>query len=126
MATFYQLRNDSRCIMVEAVDYWQENDTMYCVHFQGGDYMEMRSAEFNEFIKDYYEVKLTFEAYKEKFCKPATPVEKGKVNIALNHAIAEIATARDIVARGNENFCCDMIYALNHLIGQIDALKFNL
>ena len=129
MATFYQLRNDSRCIMVMAVCYWQENDTMYCVHFQGGDYMEMRSAEFNEFIKDYYEVKLTREAYKEKFCKPAvSPLQKGKINIELNHAVGALKMARAYLNDSDEELklACKRIGIINRLIEEIEGIKFNL
>ena len=71
MTTFYQLRNGHSCIMVEAVciDLCYKLDTMYCIHSDTGGYFEMRSAKFNEFIKDYYEIVLTRERYKELFCK---------------------------------------------------------
>ena len=128
MATFYQLRNDSRCIMVEAVCYWQENDTMYCVHFQGGDYMEMRSAEFNEFIKDYYEVKLTRDEYNAKFCKPVVnSLHKGRFNIMLNRAYAELETARfDAISADDSHIYGQKIKDLTRLMNEILRLKFNL
>lgn len=66
---FYQSRINHCCIYVIAVDFWFENDTIYCVTFDNGDYREMRTAEFEKFIGDYYKVFLTRMMYKEIFCK---------------------------------------------------------